>query len=234
MTQDGGQSATRPVAAPVVLECDAVLFDMDGTLVDSRAIVERTWLRWAAEHGIAPEAILAVAHGRRTLETMVLVAPHLATPEAAARLDAEEAEDEQGGETAVPGAIALAAALPLDRWAVVTSADRDIALRRIVSVGLPAPRILVGAHEVRAGKPDPEGYLAAAAQLGVAPSRCIVFEDTSPGVQAARAAAARVIGLRTTYPTLEACDLLVQDLSDVTLEPGTRDPLRLVIRPSCP
>jgi mannitol-1-/sugar-/sorbitol-6-phosphatase len=204
----------------VVLECDAVLFDMDGTLVDSRQLVERTWLRWASEHGIARDAILAVAHGRTTFETMQLVAPHLATPEEAARLDALEAE-EDGGETAAPGAAALLAALPRQRWAVVTSAVRDLALRRIVGVGLPAPPLLIGADDVVAGKPDPEGYILAARRLGVAPSRCVVLEDTTPGVKAARAAGARVIGLRTTYATLDGCDLLVSDLRAVRIGPAT-------------
>jgi mannitol-1-/sugar-/sorbitol-6-phosphatase len=114
---------------------------------------------------------------------------------------------------------------------VVTSADRDIALRRIVGVGLPAPRILVGAHEVRAGKPDPEGYLEAAAQLGVPRTRCIVFEDTPPGVEAGRASGARVIGLRTTYPALDGCDFVVPDLTAVTLEPSVNGLLRLVVQP---
>jgi mannitol-1-/sugar-/sorbitol-6-phosphatase len=215
----------------LVLECAAVLFDMDGTLVDSRAIVERTWLRWAAQHGIAAETILAVAHGRRTLETMQIVAPELASPEAASRLDQEEADDDAGGEVPVPGSIVLASSLPPTRWAVVTSADRDIALRRIRGVGLPAPAILIGAHEVRAGKPDPEGYLEAAARLGVPPDRCIVFEDTPPGVEAGRASGARVIGLRTTYPALDGCDFVVPDLTAVSLVPSVNGLLRLVVQP---
>jgi mannitol-1-/sugar-/sorbitol-6-phosphatase len=127
--------------ANIVLGCAAVLFDMDGTLVDSRELVERMWLRWAARRHVSPEAILAVAHGRRTLETMQLVAPEFATPEEAARLDEEEEEEARlhGGETAILGAASLLSRLPPERWAVVTSAVRDIALRRIAAVGLPAP-----------------------------------------------------------------------------------------------
>jgi sugar-phosphatase len=211
-----------------VYECDAVLFDMDGTLVDSREIVERMWIRWADEHGLSREAILAVAHGRRTLETMQLVAPHLATPEEAARLDALEAL-EDGGEVPVPGAAALLAALPPHRWAVATSAGRDLALRRIGGVGLPAPGVLIGADMVVSGKPDPEGYSRAAASLGVAPDQCVVFEDTPAGVQAGRAAGAVVIGLLTTYPALNGCDAVIPDLEAVRAEIMSNGRIRLTL-----
>ena len=203
----------------VVFDCDAVLFDMDGTLVDSREIVERMWIGWATEHDVPVQSALALAHGRRTLETMQLLAPHLATPEEAARLDALEAEQE-GSETAIPGALALLSALPADRWAIVTSAGHRLARRRIASVGLPAPRVLVGADDVAAGKPSPEGYLQAAAQLGVDVRRCIVIEDTPAGAEAGRSAGAKVIGLATTYPAVPFCDVLLSDLRAVHVVPA--------------
>ena len=215
---------------PPVFDCDAVLFDMDGTLVDSRALVERMWIRWADEHGLPHDAVLAVAHGRRTLETMQLVAPQIATPEEAERLDALEALEE-GGETAVPGARALLDALPPHRWAVVTSAVRDIAIRRIAAVGLPLPGVLVGAEDVAAGKPHPEGYLQAARRLGVDPRRTVVIEDTDSGVKAARAAGAAVIGLRTTYPTLDGCDVVVGDLRAIRVEPKPGGGVILAVAP---
>jgi mannitol-1-/sugar-/sorbitol-6-phosphatase len=204
----------------IVLECEAILFDMDGTLVDSRALVERMWLRWADRRGVSPEAILAVAHGRRTLETMQIVAPQFATPAEAAQLDAEEEEEarEHGGETAVPGAAALLAALPPERWAIVTSALADIARRRVAGVGLPVPRVLVGAADVVAGKPDPEGYLRAAEALGFAARRCVIVEDAPPGVQAGRAAGGVVLGILTTYRTLRDCVALLSDLRSIEIE----------------
>ena len=203
-------------------ECDAVLFDMDGTIVDSRHIVERMWTIWAEENGIPVASALAVAHGRRTLETMQLIAPHLATPEEAARLDAREAAQE-GGETAIAGALELLSALPSTRWAVVTSAAHSIALDRIAVVGLPTPRVLVGADDVREGKPSAEGYLRAAERLGVDARRCVVFEDAPAGIQAGQAAGATVIGLLTTYSSLPPCDALIQDLRDVHVDPSTTD-----------
>jgi sugar-phosphatase len=206
------------------IACDAVLFDMDGTLVDSRQIVERMWLRWAREHGLTPEAVLAEAHGRRTLETMQRVAPDIATQEEADRLDALEALEE-GGETAIAGAAELLRVLPTDRWAVVTSAIRRIAAARLAGAGLPLPRVLVGAEDVPAGKPAPDGYLKAARALGVEPARCVVIEDTPAGVQAGRAAGAIVIGLCTTFAAIDDCDLVLADLRGIRLSgpagPGT-------------
>ena len=200
-----------------VFDCDAVLFDMDGTLVDSREIVERMWKLWAAEHGLPVADALALAHGRRTIETMQLLAPHLATPEEAARLDALEAEQE-GGERAIQGASELLSALPENRWAVVTSAGRDLALRRLALVGLRAPSVLVSADDVVIGKPSPEGYRQAAERLGVDTRRSVVIEDTPAGVEAGRSAGARVIGLTTTYQALPSCDVLVSDLRAVRAE----------------
>jgi sugar-phosphatase len=202
---------------------------MDGTLVDSRALVEMMWLRWAARRGVSPETVLAVAHGRPTYDTMRIVAPEIATREEAAALDAEEALEE-GGETQVPGAAALLAALPAGRWAVITSAFHAIARDRIARVGLPLPTVLLGADDVQHGKPHPEGFLEAAKRLGVRPERCVVFEDTQPGVLAGRAAGAHVVGLRTTYPSLEECDALVTDLRDVRVVPASNGwPIRLVV-----
>jgi mannitol-1-/sugar-/sorbitol-6-phosphatase len=214
-----------------VLDCDAVLFDMDGTIVDSRAIVERMWVGWATEHGISVDAALKVAHGRRTLESMQLLAPEVATSEEAARLDALEEEQElDGGESAIAGALELLSSLPRDRWAVVTSAGRALAQRRIARVGLPTPSIVIGADDVAAGKPNPEGYLKAAACLGVDPRRCVVFEDTPPGAEAGRAAGARVVGLTTTYGWLPRYDARIVDLHAVRLEtPPSGAAIRLAL-----
>ncbi len=214
-----------------IFDCDAVLFDMDGTLVDSRQIVERMWIGWATEHGLSVEAALAVAHGRRTLETMQLLAPQLATPQEAERLDALEAENESG-ESAMSGAAELLSSLPSGRWALITSAGRVLASRRMARVGLPVPRILVGADDVVAGKPSPEGYLQAAERLGVDARRCVVIEDTPAGTEAGRAAGAKVIGLETTYPALPYCDVVVRDLSAVRAGfPDDGWAIRLVIDP---
>jgi sugar-phosphatase len=212
-------------------DCDAVLFDMDGTLVDSKELVERMWTHWATEHGIPVEAALALAHGRRTLETMQMLAPELATPEEAARLDTLEADEEEA-HRAIPGAPEILSTLPADRWALVTSAGRALAVRRMAGVGLPEPLVVIGADDVAIGKPSPEGYLKAAARLGVDVRRCVVVEDTPAGTEAGRSAGAKVIGLETTYPALPYCDIVVQDLRALRAEAGIEGwALRLAATP---
>jgi HAD superfamily hydrolase (TIGR01509 family) len=201
----------------------AILFDMDGTLIDSTLCVERQWRRWAQRHGLDAEKILAVAHGRRNAETIRDVAPHLATTEELARFDEEELTDSDGI-LAVPGAAELLAGLPEAAWAVVTSASRRLAEVRLAAAGLPVPKILVSAGDVTEGKPDPQGYLLAAQLIKAAPSLCLVVEDTPSGLEAARAAGMPSLGITTTY----RCDQLgkvpcISDFKSVLLRFGDRE-----------
>jgi len=198
------------------LQCDAVIFDLDGVLVDSTAAIERHWRQWAAGHGLDPEEIMRVAHGMRTVETIRVVAPHLDAEEEAAYFEASEAADTDGL-VEIDGAVRLTQALPEDSWAVATSGSRDIAMTRLTHVGLPVPTVLVTADDVKRGKPDPEVYLLAAERLGVAPERCIVVEDSPAGIEAALAAGMRVVAVATTHAQeeLERADVLAMRLSDI-------------------
>jgi len=216
------------IREPVLIACDAVLFDMDGTLVDSTAVVERHWGAWAARHAIDLAELLRVSHGRPTIETLRLVAPHLATIEEAARLDADEAGDSDGLRP-VEGARELVASLPPDRWAVVTSAGRALATRRLDAALLPVPDVLVTPDDVPFGKPNPMGYVEAARRLGAAPWRSIVLEDAPVGIQAGRAAGAIVIGVTTTFPTLPGCDYVIPDLRALRLIESTSSGLRIAV-----
>lgn len=205
------------------LQCDALLFDMDGVLVDSRPVVERTWRRWAARHGLDAEQILRLAHGRRTIDTLGQVAPHLAGPDEIAWLDAAELGD-YDGLVAVPGAAKLLSALSAIPWAIVTSAGPELARRRLAAAGLPLPSVLLCSDEVVKGKPEPEGYLIAAERLGVTPGRAVVFEDAPAGIAAGREAGCAVVGVATTYPPaqLTGAAFIVPDLTSITLEAAAR------------
>ncbi len=178
--------------------CDAVLLDMDGTLVDSTECVVRHWRIWAERHQLDLDRILEFSHGRPTLETMKLAAPHLATAEEAQRLEASESSD-QNGIQPVPGALPFLAALPADRWVVVTSAPKHMAVERLTRAGLPLPAVLVCSDDVQKGKPDPEPYLRAACLLEIQPARCLVFEDAPAGIESARQAGMAVVGITTTF-----------------------------------
>lgn len=181
------------------IQCSAFLFDLDGVLVDSRAVVERVCRLWAARLGIDTAALLRVAHGRRTRDTVRIVAPHLDPEREAAWIDDRELLDTDGLMD-VPGVRRFVASLPPDRWAVVTSCGRDLARLRLSAVGIPLPTVIVTSEDVSNGKPAPDGYRLGAQRLGVDPQACVVFEDAPPGVAAGLAAGARVIALRTTHP----------------------------------
>ena len=199
-----------------VFHCAAILFDLDGVLVDSTASVARQWALWAAEHNVPVDEAVRVAHGRRTLETIRLLAPHLDAEAETVRLERREADDTDGIGR-IKGAMELVSSLPRERWAVVTSGTRYLATRRLATNGLTAPAVFVTADEVTVGKPHPEPYLKGAELLGFSPKDCVVFEDAPAGIEAARAAGMTAIGVSTTYPAAELAlaHAVVQDLSQV-------------------
>jgi mannitol-1-/sugar-/sorbitol-6-phosphatase len=215
----------------IVLSCDAVLFDLDGVLVDSATVVERTWRRWAARHGLDPAHVIRTAHGRRTIETVQFLAPHLAADDEVAALAASEST-ETDGVYEVLGARELLASLPLRSWAVVTSGIRSVAELRIRHTRLPVPPVLVTADQVRHGKPHPEGFLTAAARLGVDPARCVVVEDTPPGIEAAHAAGMRAVAIASTYDAeaLAGAEAVVPALSSLRINATSGLGLRLILR----
>jgi mannitol-1-/sugar-/sorbitol-6-phosphatase len=201
---------------------DAILFDIDGTLVDSTAAVVRTWTTWATKHGIDADEVLRVCHGRRTEDTLGLFLPagqHAAAVAELEQLELADLDDVR----ALPGAQTLLPRLPSDRWAAVTSGSRELMRTRLTAAGLPIPDVLVSAEAVEAGKPDPEGYLKAAAALGRDIRRCLVVEDAPAGIQAGQAAGARVLAVATSHAASEltSADAVIPDLTacDVELTP---------------
>jgi sugar-phosphatase len=197
--------------------CKAILFDLDGVLVNSAELVERTWRVWAARHQLDAEKVIAVAHGRRTIETVRIVAPHLSVDAEVAALESSEIITSEGVYE-IPGARELLEMLPSERWAVVTSGIRAVAEFRIRHTGLPMPSVMICADDISRGKPDPEGYLAAAMRLGQPPKDCIVIEDAPAGIEAAHNGGMRAIAVAATYPAaqLSAADLVVERLADLT------------------
>ncbi|HTU66756.1 MAG TPA: HAD-IA family hydrolase [Steroidobacteraceae bacterium] len=177
----------------------ALLFDMDGTLITSIEAAERVWTRWAAQHGLDARAFLPQIHGKRAVDTIRSLRIPGADPVAEAeRLTLMEIEDTDGVRE-IPGAAAFLGALPRDRWAVVTSAPRALATRRLAAAGLNLPAVLVCADDVRVGKPDPSGYRLAAQRLGVEAADCAIFEDADAGIRAGEAAGGQVIVITATH-----------------------------------
>lgn len=203
---------------PRAFDCEAVLFDLDGVLVDSTEAVERAWQGWASRNGLETRRVLEVAHGRRTADTIRAIAPHLAAEDEARSLEEREAEDTEGVYI-VPGAADLLGSIPDGSWAIVTSGSRMIAASRLRHAELPIPDAFVCAEDIARGKPDPEGYLNAAELVGAEPSDCVVVEDAPAGIEAARAAGMRAIGVLTSHTAedLAHADTLAPALRDIRL-----------------
>lgn len=203
----------------LTFSCSAILFDLDGVLVDSTLAVDHEWRRWAQRKGVDGDAIMAIAHGVRTIEVIRRVAPHLDAAAEAWEIENEEAGDQEGV-TVMPGSAALVRSIPEGRWGVVTSGSRLLAGARLRFCGLPVPRVLITADDVTNGKPDPEPYLKGADQFGLKPADCLVIEDAPAGIQSARGGGFRVVAISSTYPAnvLHNADAVIANLAQVKVK----------------
>lgn len=187
----------------------AFLFDMDGTLLNSIAAAERVWSLWAERHGLDVAAFLKTIHGARAIDTITRQALSDVDPEVEAQWITEAEVNDVEGIVAIRGAVEFLNQLPDDQWALVTSAPRELALRRLQAAGIAPPAVLVTAEDVAKGKPDPACYLLGALRLGVPVQDCLVFEDATVGIQAGEAAGADVMVVTSTHvqpmATAHAC-----------------------------
>jgi sugar-phosphatase len=202
----------------IEIRCSALLFDLDGVLIDSTPAVARVWRRWAAEHGFDPETVVHKAHGRPSQTTIRELLPNSDIELENREVERREIAD-LDGVVLLPGARELLNSLPPDRWTIATSCTRALAEVRLRAAGLPVPKTMITSSDVKIGKPDPEPYVKAAAKLGFAASDCIVVEDAAAGVRAGKAAGARVIAFLTTMlrRELEAAgaDWIAQNCADI-------------------
>jgi sugar-phosphatase len=219
-----------PMTATAVLTARALLLDMDGTLVNSDASVERVWRRWAERHGLDGDEVMKVVHGRQGYASMALLLPERPMEQNHAdnaRMLAEETADTDGV-VAIPGAPEFLASLAGLPHALVTSADVPLSTARMAAAGLDLPGVRVTAESVGASKPDPEGFLKGAAELGIAPEDCVVFEDSGAGIAAGRAAGMTVVGIGPRAAIHEP-DVVVEDLTRVRVEAVGDGTIRLHI-----
>ncbi|MCX4974895.1 MULTISPECIES: HAD family hydrolase [unclassified Streptomyces] len=219
-----------PMTAPTVLTARALLLDMDGTLVNSDAVVERVWRRWADRHGLDGDEVMKVVHGRQGYASMAVLLPSRPMEQNYADnawMLAEETAD-MDGVVAVPGAAEFLASLAGLPHALVTSADVGLSTARMAAAGLALPDVRVTAESVGASKPDPEGFLKGAAELGVAPEECVVFEDSGAGISAGRAAGMRVVGVGPRAG-FHRPDVVVRDLTQVRVEGVDGGGIRLYV-----
>ncbi|MGD0415395.1 MAG: HAD family hydrolase [Terriglobales bacterium] len=202
----------------IVTRCSALLFDLDGVLIDSTPAVARVWTRWAVEHGFDPETVVHKAHGRPSRITIRELLPNADIDREDREVERREMED-LDGVVLLPGALQLLNSLPPERWTIATSCTRALAEVRLRAAGLPIPKTMITASDVRIGKPDPEPYLKAAAKLGFAASDCVVVEDAASGVRAGKAAGTRVIAFLTTMIRRDledaGADWIVQNCADI-------------------
>lgn len=205
-------------SSPVLVRCKGILFDMDGILISSLGSVERSWTKWANMRGVDAAYALTMIHGRRAIESVAMLRPDLDPVEELKLIEDIELADGEGI-TVLPGVKELIAALPKQRWTVVTSATDRLARMRLVGSGFNLPNRLVTAETVNEGKPHPAPYLAGAAVLGFAPEECVVFEDSASGVAAGCAAGCIVVATTFSHEAehLECANYLVRDLSGMAV-----------------
>lgn len=177
----------------------AFLFDMDGTVLTSIAAAERVWTTWAVRHGVDVDTFLPSIHGARAVDTIRRLGLPGVDAEAEAAWITEAEIDDVDGVFEVAGAAGFLKSLPTHQWAIVTSAPRELALRRMAAAGIPEPAVMITAEDVTAGKPDPAGYRLAARRLGVEPAQCLIFEDATVGILAAEAAGADLMIVTATH-----------------------------------
>ncbi|MEX5512465.1 HAD family hydrolase [Pseudomonas paralactis] len=199
----------------------AFLFDMDGTLLNSIAAAERVWSIWAERHGLDVDAFLPTIHGARAIDTITRQALPGVDPEVEAQWITDAELNDVDGVVAIPGAVEFLKGLPADQWALVTSAPKALALRRLQAAGIPVPAVWVTAEDVANGKPDPACYLLGAKRLGVSIEDCLVFEDATVGIRAGEAAGADVVVVTSAHlepmVTAHAC---IKDYGDLYAERG--------------
>ena len=201
------------------MQCKGFLFDLDGTLVDSLPVVERSWCTWADRFGIPHDEVLNFIHGKQAITSLRHFLPGRSEEEIQAEfryLEAVEAQDTDGI-TALPGAVALltqldSAGIP---WAIVTSGSVPVAHARHKAAGLPTPDVFITAERVKRGKPEPDAFLLGAELLGLAPTECVVVEDAAAGVLAGLNAGSHVIAVNVPAgsPRLEEADFVLDSLT---------------------
>lgn len=211
------------------IHCGALLFDMDGVLIDSTPAVGRVWRKWALERDFDPEEVVARAHGRPSLTTVRELLPDADHDAENSIIERREIEDLEGV-VPLPGALELLRKLPENRWTIVTSATRALAEVRLRAAGLPIPEKMVTSNDIKNGKPHPEPYLKAATLLGHRAEDCVVVEDVGAGIKAGLAAGARVIALHTTCSAQDLRDAkpswVLKDCSEIEVA-GTEPDLTL-------
>ncbi len=200
----------------LTLRARSLLLDMDGTLVHSTGEVETVWRLWCRRHRLDPEPVLTMCHGVRSREVIRTLAPQLDLAQEVVLLDELEI-NHTGQAEALAGARTLLASLPVERWALVTSASQRVARHRLRSAGLPLPALLVGAEDVEHGKPDPAPYLLAAERLGLAAADCLVFEDAPAGISSALRAGCRVVQVGGRQRLSPGISALIQDWRQVSV-----------------
>lgn len=200
------------------VHASALLFDLDGVLIDSTPAVARVWTRWATEHGFDPAEVVARAHGRPSLTTIRELLPN-ADHKAEDRIVERNEIEDLDGVVPLPGVLELLAGIPPHRWTIVTSCTRALAGVRIRHAGVPVPKKFITSTDIVHGKPNPEPYLKAAALMGFDPSDCVVFEDAPAGIRSGKAAGATVVAFRTTAPDSElheaGADYIVNNAASV-------------------